>query len=51
LGLAESEVCDLQQEFGLYMMGNIIVNEDSDLRLGHSLDFLFIIQVINSVPE
>jgi hypothetical protein len=32
-------------------MGNITVNEVSNLRLRNSLDFLFITQVIDLVPE
>jgi hypothetical protein len=45
----ETDVIDNDPNF--VMMGNITVNEGSGLRLGNSLDFPFIIQVVNSVPE
>jgi hypothetical protein len=45
----ETDVIDNDPNF--VMMENITVNEGSDLRLRHSLDFPFITQVINSVPE
>jgi hypothetical protein len=45
----KNDVIDNGPNFAI--MGNITVNEVSNLRLRNSLDFLFITQVIDLVPE